>query len=492
VIEPDPTNSRLDGGTNSNTNAGYMATGGYQVPDAGVITYDISSVSTWTDPDGGSACAGQNPCKRPQMVFKIKEDGKDVVFNSLDGGAVPTGGIEIMPPKYVGAPSAYFAWAVPQDGIAAPSDFNASASAYLKAVVNQTGMGNPASSTSFATLTGPDGNGYYTIKLSQAVISPSATLLTGGLGYTYSISGCSEGNLANGNAAWPCDGASGRSWSLATQPLTQTNLAAYPYVAGPASNGATRQGGLELNPANVWKAATGFTARRAIVDNAKCKNCHGALGVAPTFHAGQRNDGPTCSFCHTENRASSGWSAGSRSYIHAIHGGRKRVVPFTWHAASVTGGYGDVEFPAALNDCQMCHVPNGYDFTIPANLTAYSNTLVQTAATGVFNGQSATYYTLSPYIVADNVTSYGTGFGYNAMTDVTTPATSNNLVHSPLVTVCSACHDTPVAISHMRANGGSFYDTRANATGANYGKEQCLICHGPGRIAAIGEVHLKR
>ena len=32
---------------------------------------------------------------------------------------------------------------------------------------------------------------------------------------------------------------------------------------------------------NVWKVAKGYTGRRAIVDNNKCKNCHGVLGVSP-------------------------------------------------------------------------------------------------------------------------------------------------------------------------------------------------------------------
>jgi hypothetical protein len=50
-------------------------------------------------------------------------------------------------------------------------------------------------------------------------------------------------------------------------------------------------------------------------------NCHGS-GVAPTFHVGQRNDGPTCSFCHAEPHASA-WSAGSY-FIHAVHAGRVR------------------------------------------------------------------------------------------------------------------------------------------------------------------------
>jgi hypothetical protein len=41
----------------------------------------------------------------------------------------------------------------------------------------------------------------------------------------------------------------------------------------------------------------------------------------------------------------------------------------------------------------------------------------------------------------------------------------------------------------MRANGGRFYDTRSNALAPGATPEQCLVCHGPGKIAAIADVH---
>ena len=44
----------------------------------------------------------------------------------------------------------------------------------------------------------------------------------------------------------------------------------------------------------------------------------------------------------------------------------------------------------------------------------------------------------------------------------------------------------------MKANGGHYYDTRANTVGAGATTvEQCLVCHGPGGVAAIGDVHLR-
>ena len=57
-------------------------------------------------------------------------------------------------------------------------------------------------------------------------------------------------------------------------------------------------------------------------------------------------------------------------------------------------------------------------------------------------------------------------------------------------TVCSACHDSSQAMAHFKANGGMFYATRAEVLAKGGNNEQCMVCHGPGRIAAIGSAHL--
>jgi OmcA/MtrC family decaheme c-type cytochrome len=249
-------------------------------------------------------------------------------------------------------------------------------------------------------------------------------------------------------------------------------------------------------PPDVWKVATSYTGRRPIVDNDKCKSCHGALGVAPTFHAGQRNDGPTCSFCHNPNRTSAGWAAGSKYFIHAIHAGRKRTVNYTWHATEVGPGYDEVEFPGTLNTCTTCHLPNTYDFTNASNLSAIPRMQLTTVATGRYDTNpltNSTYYTISPYVVADNVTDYGGGFSFNAANSAaahpTTEAAGTTLVLSPITGACSACHDSTIALNHMKANGGQFYAPRATVLGLGASQEQCMLCHGPGRVAAIGVVH---
>lgn len=449
VASPDPKNSwLLTTGGNANTNASFVAAGGYVPTGADVITYDLKSVDTVLD-----TTVTPN-VKRPTITFKLKRNGTDVVFPVFQAGVTT----ELMP-NFVGSPSVYFAFAVPQDGVTAPSDFNASASGYIKKIWDTSATGTGA-----GTMTGPDAAGYYTIRLTGVQIPANAVMLTGGLGYTYSLS--------------------------SAPPLVQTNVAAYPWTPNMPADGKA-QGGISVPAPNVWKVATGFTGRRAIVDNGKCKACHGTLGVTPSFHAGQRNDGPTCSFCHNPNRSSAGWAAGSKYFVHAIHAGRKRVVPYTWHAVSVGPGYDEIEFPGTLNTCTTCHVANTFDFTNAANLASVANMELTTAATGKLDSNplsNSTYYTVSPYVVADGITDYGAAFAYNAATNVTTPASGNNLVMSPITAACSSCHDSTIAVDHMKSNGGQFYAPRSFALATGQ-KEQCLICHGPGRIAAIGEVH---
>ena len=77
----------------------------------------------------------------------------------------------------MGSPSAQFVFAVPQDGITAPADFNAAASGYLRSIWNGIATGSGA-----GTLTGPDANGFYTVTLTGVTIPDGAVMLTGGIG----------------------------------------------------------------------------------------------------------------------------------------------------------------------------------------------------------------------------------------------------------------------------------------------------------------------
>lgn len=546
VSRPNPNNIYLNPTSgSSNTNAAWVAAAGYVPVGAQALTYEVSSV-------------GLDGSRHPQIAFRVLMADPNatppvaptpVTFQTFGGGVTE------MIPNFIGSPSAYFVYALPQDGITAPADFNVSASGYIRNIWNATATGAGA-----GTMTGPDGNGFYTVTLTGVTVPANASMLTGGIGYTYSLG-------------------SAPTFSNHSLPFTQINLTSrYPYTPNASAAGGT--GGLIVPPPDVSKVATGFTARRAIVSNAKCASCHVTLGVGPDFHAGQRNDAATCAFCHRPNQSSSGWAANAKDFIHSIHGAEKRTVPFNWHAASPAEGFYDVTYPAILNRCETCHLPGTYDFSLTSTTSALPRMLMSTVGQGRYNASSATnpngYFSISPYVVSNNQTDYGYGFATSNVnatlpdgisgtqtvgvaTNVCTPAapcicsatnpcsvaisgpyTVNNLavnfsqkigsvttactsdtpctcttgqpctgvvkacstaapcdaqgttlVNSPIASACVACHDSAPAVDHMQVNGASIWEPRGTAL-AKPQKEQCLICHGPNRIAGISLVHSDR
>jgi OmcA/MtrC family decaheme c-type cytochrome len=457
--------------SNANSPASYTVAASLSRLPVGAksISYVINSVS-------------RNASKQPVMEFKFQvatADASgvlgtpvDVVFNDK------TTAKELIT-GFVGSPSVYWAFSVPQDGIIAPSDYNATISGYLKRIWDGTAA-TVSGATAAATLTGPVG-GYYTVTMTGQTVPDSAKMLTGGIGYTY----------GSGNAMTKV-GSSYAPFASTTIPLTQTDLAAYPYTVVVANVAGI--GGLSVPPQNVWKVATGYTGRRVITDNAKCNLCHGRLGVKPTFHAGQRNDAPTCTFCHNVNRTNSGWPVNIKEDVHAIHAAGKLTMKFSWEA-SAGAKYWTVGYPGVLKNCEQCHVAGFYDFSNSGYTTAFDNMLWTTAVSGttpatvafIITGSETvpgTYY--APWVKAG--TAYGSTFGYAAATGVTTKAGPNTLVSSPVSSACGSCHDTPRAVAHMQQNGGTILATRASAFN-NYsaapGKpttpvnvEACLVCHG--------------
>ena len=509
VTPPTATNALTVAGGSANSNAAFIASGGSvgRLPPGAInVTYDIKSVSR----DGSG---------RPVMVFRMLQQAQGaatptaVPLNDFATVAAdPVTGQKEIWPNFMGAPSLYWAFAVPQDvalqpGVTAPADFNATISIYLRCLWDGTagaaGCGASSSgvpSTAGGTLvpgTGADA-GYYVATLTGATIPANAVMLTGGMGYSYNL--------------------------RTTLPLTQTNLPDFPTAASPVPIGTgstdliagmpNRTGGLIVIAPNVQKVAVagctggaaagctstnGYTGRRAIVEDARCNACHQELGTftEEAFHGGQRNDGTTCSWCHTPNRTSSGWSADSTHFVHAIHASAKRQVPFTWHASATNpAGFAEVSYPGILNDCATCHLPGTWDFSATASANAIGQGSDQvdkrqyrTVGTGTYSaGVGLSPFVQPPYALALG-TAYGSGFGFNQFTGAVTEAAGTTLVMSPTVSVCSACHNTADAITHFKVNGAAYYQARSGSiTGTN---ETCLICHGTGRIADINVMHSK-
>ena len=432
-------------GGNANSNSAWIASNTSRLPVGAIkVSYDIQSVS-------------RNAAKQPVMVFKMLQNGVAVPFNSK------TTKTEIWD-NFVGAPSVYFVYGMPQDGITAPADFNASTSSYLRSLWNGTATGGAA-----GTLTGPDASGYYTATLTGSTIPDSAVMLTGGLGFSYNVT--------------------------SSLPLTQFNLVDYPIAASkvaglnPAMPNWT--GGLIVIAPNISKVATGYTARRAIVSDALCNNCHQELGTftEEAFHGGQRNDGSTCSWCHTPNRASSGWSADSTEFVHAIHAGAKRSVKYNWHAISATDGFWDIKYPGVLKNCESCHLPNTYDYSAAGSTVPVpNNRQYRTVMAGT---STAATISTSPYVAQTAGTAYGAGYSVSAATGAITQAAGTTLVTSPIATVCFSCHDsttvvagkTESAVDHMKRQGASLYTSRTTGLAT---KEICMDCHAANSDRGLG------
>ena len=220
VTPPNATNAlvvpsgMIDGVTpnpagNTNTNAGSLASNLNRLPAGAIkVSYDVKSVARLAD---GTL----------QMKFQLLQNGTAVPLQTFSSAAVnPATGQKEIWANFMGAPSLYFVYAVPQDGISKPSEFNATASVYLRTLwycTNGGGVpGTFGTATCPGTLTGPDASGVYTAVINKTgtgatavalnVPAPTAanpsSMLTGGIGYSYN--------------------------NKSTLPLTQTNLPTYP------------------------------------------------------------------------------------------------------------------------------------------------------------------------------------------------------------------------------------------------------------------------
>ncbi len=429
------------------------------IAGAAEIAYELGSVTI-------------NASKQPVITFKITKNGAAVTALAAATTVVNTTGATVLDPAYemiagfANGPALYVAYGVPQDGVASPVDFNARSNVNLNTLLLPVG-----SALKTGSVTGPDAAGFFSATLTGTTASPitvpaTATMVTGAIIGTF----------------------------------TQKTVAGYPYTAAVVATAPTSSasGGLVIKSMLKQKVATGFTGRRAIVDTAKCNSCHEQLGTDPAFHSGARNDATACAICHNVNLSSNGWAADSRTFIHGIHGmnataqlltvNRKRTVPYTWAGVSATDNFSKAVFPGDLKKCSTCHLDGTFDFTASAYTPAMlANLLDVTSATGKFNSASTTAFRISPYVVKDNVTDYGAGFGFNVATGVTTAAAGTNLVHSPIASACFSCHDTATAQTHMANDGGgSIYATRAVALTKS---ERCLDCHAAGKASPIKTKH---
>jgi len=384
--------------------------------------------------------------QKATIVYRILFDGTPVTF-------LPAGNPYLLA-NVDGTPSLYVTYGLLEDGVTTVADWTASKTATVKQCRDQV--------ANTCTQTGPDASGYYTATFQSGQLLPTdAKLVTGALGINY-------------------------------QGFVKLDHPDY-------------KKGIRLRePGFVLTTASGNTARRTIVENARCNRCHSQLGVEPSFHSGARNNSQGCALggCHNETKSTGhtgeantfggGWALSAKSMIHAIHGASKRTQAFNYEAtAKNLKGLGTVGYPGVLNNCEQCHVPGSYNFEIAANATASTNLLWTTDANGDMRQPPGT----TPIGQSPWITILGKGpIDYRG----------DPLVSSPVTSACFGCHDSMTAVTHFQQNGGILLQSVSSITGATPGVypgttdrsgldarnvETCLVCHASGRIADTRVVH---
>jgi OmcA/MtrC family decaheme c-type cytochrome len=205
--------------------------------------------------------------------------------------------------------------------------------------------------------------------------------------------------------------------------------------------------------------------RRAVVDIARCDDCHKQLSL----HGNNRTDNPeVCVTCHNPNATDARQrgvpgtdcndllgpddvSVDMKYMIHALHASGATGVPYEVCGFRNSDHVYDFVYPGHLNNCEGCHIKDEDTF----------------------------------YPVAAGTT-LGTTIDVGA--DPADP--SDDVVISPNTAVCSTCHVSDLAAQHMMQNGGDFAAGKAaDSSLISSGVETCDLCHGPGRTSDVKEKH---
>jgi OmcA/MtrC family decaheme c-type cytochrome len=409
------------GGSQNNTTCGLCHN-----PD--VLDIELSHRTVNATPNNPNVPSGLAIFK--YFIDNVAVDGAgvaSVTFRIQKNGA-PLDLSTYPPAGFTGGPSFLLAWALPQDGISAPADYN-----------NRNSPAPPSSST---------GNG--------AGDAPSVSLASVAGSLTVLDNTAKQYRASLTSSPFPA-GAIMRAVAIQSY-FTQT--AAYD------GNGDGVLDNIGRHTPSVVMVVPGDTVRRQVVKSGYdpvtgepigCLECHETI----EGHGGSRvNNVQVCVFCHNPNKSSSGRTVdpaninpevvaalGSepltypeasnnfKNMIHGIH--RASTRPYEFVRNFRNGSYynwSDVTFPGDLKDCTKCHIGDTYR---PEKLPAGVLYNVERTTTG--NPSETRADIIAARASVPN---------------------STDLVDSPIAGACYYCHDSALAKSHFLQNGGTIGSTR--------------------------------
>jgi OmcA/MtrC family decaheme c-type cytochrome len=361
-----------------------------------------------------------NESRQPVVTFRIKRDGA-----ALDLLHLPT--------DLTGSPGFLLPYALAQDGIDEPADYN--------------NLGRSAGQPTSVSI---------------------ANLIAGTAG---SLEAASDGAFtATITTAYP-EGAALRA--VALQGYFSQTVA----VVGGGTESVGR------HTYSVIEAVSGDAERREVVDNDKCLACHEII----EGHGGNRvSNVAVCVTCHNPNLSSSGRtvetpnetiigqlgadplaypedSNNMKDLIHGLHASGIRTTDYEFVRNRNGGAYynwSEVTFPGVLSDCLTCHKEGTYEVPVASGALA---TTVKTT----------------------------TGNPSETRTEISGARDSipndTDLVTTPIAAACTSCHDTPDSKTHAEQNGGFISKARSAVAAGNI--ETCAVCHRSGRSNDVTEAH---
>ncbi|GIW47070.1 MAG: cytochrome c [Deltaproteobacteria bacterium] len=215
------------------------------------------------------------------------------------------------------------------------------------------------------------------------------------------------------------------------------------------------------------------TPRRRVVDDERCSTCHGVFSKDFSVHGNIRNNTEYCALCHNPSHDTLSRqlppvgqvaltnSLDYKNFIHKIHTGEDLTKkPYLLYAPP--GGafpnqferatdFSEVRFPGDRRNCETCHLPDTYILD-PGRGVLGANVLPSTT--------------------------------HEFIRGETTKTVRRTFFTSPVISVCTSCHDS-LGVS---PSGDAL--TGENHIGGAQPESACINCHIAGEPLGVEEVHI--